>query len=279
MKRRRALWVVAAASAPLLCQCDANDSRATQPPPAAAAAEPQRLLVVFAAASLREVFSALGAAFEAARPGSSVTFHFAGSQALRTQIEHGAEADVVASADLQQLQALQDRQLVANAAIFARNQLVLAVSHESSLEIRALADLPRAARIVVGAPEVPVGRYTAQLFDRAELALGAKFRSEVEARVVSRELSVRQVLSKVSLGEADVGVVYRSDLMGARERATELQIPAELNVIAEYAIARVQASARPELARDFIGLVLSEFGQSALRQAGFDGAPSSRETP
>ena len=94
------------------------------------------------------------------------------------------------------------------------------------------AELPRARRIVVGAPEAPIGRYTLLLLDRAELALGARFRSELEARVVSRELNVRQVLAKLSLGEADAGIVYRSDLTPAHDRVTLITIPAELNVVA-----------------------------------------------
>jgi molybdate transport system substrate-binding protein len=274
-RRRLGLLVLALGSIGLLSQCDPTGSHSAK---AGAAAEPQRRLVVFAAASLREAFEALGAAFESTRPGTTVAFHFAGSQQLRTQIEHGAEADVFASADPPQLHALEDAGLVAASEVFARNHPVLAVSKQSAPEISSFAELPRARRIVIGAPEVPIGRYTLQLLDRAERSLGSRFRSEFDARVVSRELNVRQVLAKVSLGEADAGIVYRSDLTPANDQVTLIAIPAEFNVVAEYRIAPVRASARTELSRAFIALVLSLSGQSTLKSAGF-GTTAERGAP
>jgi molybdate transport system substrate-binding protein len=226
-------------------------------------------LVVFAAASLREAFTSLGDAFKKTHAGVEVTFNFAGSQELRTQIEHGAPADVFASADQRHMNELRAQKKVVAPAVFARNEPVVVVSKEQASTLRSLGDLPNARRIVVGGPDVPIGRYTLQILDKASKSLGGDFRARVEARVVSHELNVRQVLAKVTLGEADAGVVYRTDAATAADRVAIVTIPAELNVIAEYPIAAVEGAAHPELARAWLGLVLSAKGREALGRAGF----------
>ena len=132
-----------------------------------------------------------------------------------------------------------------------------------------LADLPRAERIVVGAPEVPIGSYTLQILRRAAGKLGADFPMRVEAKIVSRESNVRQVLAKVQLGEADAAIVYLSDALAARGKVAVVEIPPELNVMAEYPIAALKAAPHPDLARRFIELVRSPAGLSDLHEAGF----------
>jgi molybdate transport system substrate-binding protein len=235
-------------------------------PAAAPAAESE--LVVFAATSLRDAFGVLGERFERGHPGVQVTFNFAGTQELRTQLEHGAAADVFASADPRHMQELLSAGRVAQPTVFTRNEPVIVVAQEAAATLRGLADLPAAERIVIGAPEVPIGRYTLQILDRAAPGLGADFRARVEAKVVSRELNVRQVLVKVSLGEAQAGLVYRTDVK-ADSGVTRVSIPAELNVIAEYPIAVVSAAAHPKLAHAWVDFVLSGDGQGALENAGF----------
>jgi molybdate transport system substrate-binding protein len=226
-------------------------------------------LVVFAAASLREAFTSIGNAFKKAHPGVELSFNFAGSQELRTQIEHGAPADVFASADRRHMEELRAQKRVASPVVFARNEPVVVVSKEQAPTLQAFGDLPSAKRIVVGGPEVPIGRYTLKILDNASKRLGSDFRARVEAHVVSRELNVRQVLAKVTLGEADAGIVYRTDAATAGDGVTIVTIPAELNVIAEYPIAVVEGAAHTELARAWLGLVVSPDGQRALGRAGF----------
>ncbi|WP_437735482.1 molybdate ABC transporter substrate-binding protein [Sorangium sp. So ce1335] len=226
-------------------------------------------LIVFAAASLRDVFTALGEDFERAHAGVEVTFNFAGTQELRAQLEHGAAADVFASADQRHMDELVRAGRAAGPVVFARNEPVIVVARESAGAIRGLADLPAASRVVLGAPEVPIGRYTLAILDRAAASLGADFRARVEARVVSRELNVRQVLTKVRLGEAQAGVVYRTDAQAAQDGVAIVPIPPDLNVVAEYPIAIVAGAAHPGLARAWVDFVLSEAGQRALRGAGF----------
>ena len=120
----------------------------------------ERELTVFAAASLREVFDDLGKGFEAKNAGVKVRISYAGSQELRTQIEHGAKGDVFASADLKHMAALEKAGLVAASRVFTRNEPVIVVPKGNPAGVRALADLPKAKRLVIGTPEVPIGNYT-----------------------------------------------------------------------------------------------------------------------
>jgi molybdate transport system substrate-binding protein len=226
-------------------------------------------LNVFAAASLRESFGELGKLFEAKHPGTKVQFNLGGSQELRTQIEHGAPADVFASADQQHMQALVLAKLAGPPKVFARNEPVLVVPKGNPAGIAGLADLPKAKRIVVGLPEVPIGAYTLRILDAASKQYGADFRSRVEAKVVSRELNVRQVLAKVGLGEADAGIVYRTDARAAQDKVEMIAIPTGVNVVAEYPIATLTKTKQPGLAKEFVDLVFSNAGREVLSRFGF----------
>lgn len=233
-------------------------------------------LVVFAASSLQAPFAQLAQALREQHPGLDVTFNFAGSQELRAQIEQGASADVFASADAQSMAALVQAGRVVESSVFARNEPVIVVGAEHATQVRGLAELPSVRRIVLGAPDVPIGRYTRALLDNASAVLGADFRARVEARVVSHELNVKQVLAKVLLGEADAGIVYRSDLARTDERVRAVAIAPELNVIAAYPVAVLRGAAHAELASAFVRLLRSERGQRVLMGSGFLAAPAPR---
>jgi molybdate transport system substrate-binding protein len=234
-----------------------------------ARAEPaRRELVVFEAASLKDVFARLAKRFEAENAGVAVVANAAGSQELRAQVEQGAAADVFASADRKHMDALVAAKLVDAPAVFACNELVVVV-RAGLAPVATFADLPRAERIVVGAPEVPIGGYTRLVLAKAAAKLGADFGMRVGARIVSRELNVRQVLAKVVLGEADAGIVYRTDALVAAGKVRVVEIPPELNLTAEYPIATLRAAPHADLARRFVALVRSPPGTAALREAGF----------
>lgn len=165
--------------------------------------------------------------------------------------------------------ALEQSARVSSPAIFARNEPVIVVSREQRGKVTGLGDLPGLARLVIGVPEVPIGRYTAQISSKATASLGADFVARFQEKVVSRELDVRQVLHKVALGEADAGIVYRTDALKAGDQVGVVSIPAELNVIAEYPIAVTTAAAHPTPAGVWIKFVLSPAGQEVLNKAGF----------
>jgi molybdate transport system substrate-binding protein len=254
--------------------CLVSACKRAAPPPAA----PEKNLVVFAAASLRDSFTHMQSDFLWDHRGAEITFNFAGTQQLRTQLEQGAAADVFASADQKHMGELVKAGRVAAPVVFARNEPVVVVTKEAAAKLRSFADLPSAARIVVGVPEVPIGRYTAQILDKASASLGADFRKRVEAKIVSRELDVRHVLAKVTLGEADAAIVYASDARAARDKVTVLTIPPAVNVVAEYPIAVVSNAAHPTLARAWVEFVLGK-GQQALSDAGFQASPGNRPAP
>ncbi|HVZ74360.1 MAG TPA: molybdate ABC transporter substrate-binding protein [Polyangia bacterium] len=230
-------------------------------------------VVVFEAASLKEAFAKLAATFTK-ESGAQVVANAAGSQELRAQIEHGAAADVFASADRKHMDALVAAKLVDAPVVFTCNEPVIVVRPALAKTIVSLADLPKAERIVVGAPEVPIGVYTKQILDKATRKLGAAFGAGVEAKVASRELNVKQVLAKVVLGEADAAVVYRSDAVAAGAKVAVVAIPPEMNVTAEYPIAALEAAPHADLAKKWIALVRSPAGAAALREAGFAACPS-----
>jgi len=238
--------------------------------PPTATAEP-RTLNVFAAASLTDAFTEIGKNFEAANPGTTVSFNFAGSQALRTQIEEGAPADVFASANKTEMDTLIADTLVAQDAPqqFLNNKLVVITPADNPAGLEKLEDLAKPGiKLVLAAEEVPVGKYARQALDSMNGQFGTGFKDKVFANVVSNEDNVKQVVSKVQLGEADAGIVYTSDAVAAPELKT-IEIPVDLNVIAKYPIAPLVNSENADLAKAFITYVLSADGQAVLQKWGF----------
>ena len=226
-----------------------------------------RELTVFAAASLREPFEELAQLFQD-RHRCKVRLNLAGSQELRVQIEQGARADVFVSADTANMARLEEQALVKPSVVVAHNQLALIVPAANPAGLARFGNLPQAQRVVIGAPEVPVGAYTVALLSRADRLFGAGFFSSVQAHVSSRELNVRQVLTRVLMGEADAGIVYRSDALAAGAQVRRLAIPAEINVNADYPAAILAAAPESGLAHAWIELLLASQGQARLASAG-----------
>jgi molybdate transport system substrate-binding protein len=262
-----------AASGALLALLGADGCKSEAAPAPALAASPapaaQDTLVVFAAASLRDAFASLKSEFGRTHPNLELSFNFAGTQELRAQLEHGAAVDVFASADRKNMDELEAASLVTKPVVFARNEPVIVVAREHASAVTGLADLAKLDKLVIGVPEVPIGRYTAQILSNANQTLGADFSSKFEKKVASRELDVRQVLIKVTLGEADAGIVYRTDANTAAGQLSIVSIPADLNVIAEYPIALVAVAPHPAPAGEWLKFVLSPTGQELLGEAGF----------
>jgi molybdate transport system substrate-binding protein len=264
--------IVLLATALLLALGACGTAQPTAAPTAAAttATEPKTLMV-FAAASLTNAFTEIGKAFEAANPGVTVKFNFGGSQTLRTQVEQGAQADVFASANTKEMDALVKGNFVPadSAKIFLTNQLVVIMPASNPGGLAALPDLAKPGlKLVLAAKEVPVGNYALQVLDKLDAALGAGFKDKVLASVVSYENDVKQVVAKVQLGEADAGIVYLSDTVAAPD-LKKIEIPAENNVVANYPVAALTQAKDAELAQAFIAYVLSADGQASLQKWGF----------
>ena len=210
MKRVLA-WVAAAAGLMLIAtSCGTSTPTSSQSAPST----PTQTLIVFAAASLKSTFTSIGDAFEAAHPGTTVTFSFAGSSDLVTQIQGGAPVDVFASADTKNMDKLTKDNLVDGTPVnFASNTLEIAVPPDNPAKVDSLQDLANPdVKVVVCAPEVPCGSAT-QTVEKA---------SGVDILPVSEESSVTDVLNKVISGEADAGMVYVTDVKGAGDKVKVL---------------------------------------------------------
>ena len=213
---------------------------------------------VFAAASLTAAFTELGQQYTSANGGTKVTFNFAGSQALATQIQQAAPADVFASADLANMDKVKD--LVGTPRNFASNRLQIVVEQGNPRNVQGLDDLAAGdLKVVLAAPEVPAGRYAAEVLGKAG----------VSVKPVSEEDNVKAVVTKVSLGEADAGIVYVTDVAAGGDKVEGIGIPESQNVLAIYPIATVSESRSPGQAQAFMDLVLSAEGQQVLRANGF----------
>jgi molybdate transport system substrate-binding protein len=226
-------------------------------------------IVVFAASSLTDAFTDLGARFQDASPGTRVTFNFGASSQLRTQLSQGARADVFASADQPQMEAASAASVLQGPPrVFARNRLVIIAPKGNPAHLTDLADLAREGlKLVAAQPNVPIGQYTTDLLERAsaDATYGPDFRARVESNIVSREDNVRQVVAKVQLGEADAAVVYATD---ATPQVDQLPITDRLQTLATYPIAVARGS-NPAGGQAFVAYVLSPAGTSVLARWGF----------
>jgi molybdate transport system substrate-binding protein len=217
-------------------------------------------LVVFAAASLTESFERIGDEFEAANPGVTVTFNFAGSSTLAQQINEGAPADVFASAAPANMQTVLDAgSAEGTPIIFARNQLVIAVPAGNPAGVTGLADLvEQDLAVAMCAEQVPCGAAARNALDAAG----------VDLTPVTLEQDVRATLAKLTLGEVDAALVYRTDVATNAEVAG-VDFPEAASAINDYPIIVLGAAPNPAAGQAFVSHVLSPAGQTVLTGAGF----------
>jgi molybdate transport system substrate-binding protein len=238
----------------------------------ATVSKPSGEVVVLAAASLTAAFRDVAFGIRATHPQLHIVYNFAGSQALRTQLEQGAAADVFASANNAQMRRALDGGLVGGAPqVFVRNTLQVIVPQANPGRITSFEDLAKGGlRLALAGPQVPAGRYSREALQAAQPDYGADFAARVLHNLVSEETSVKQVLVKVQLGEADAGIVYASDVSPkVRQDVSAVPIPDAYNRLASYPIAVTQAARNPAGAAAFIRYVLSPPGQATLKAHGF----------
>jgi molybdate transport system substrate-binding protein len=210
---------------------------------------------VFAAASLTNVFP---------RIGGSERYSFAGSDQLALQLRQGAPADVFAAASPKYAQLLYRDGLLLKPAVFATNRLIVLVPRSNPPKIRSVYDLRRpGVKVVVGDDSVPIGIYTRQILD----ALGIT--ADVGKNIVSKEPDVKGIVSKIALGEADAGFVYRTDAKPVAGHTRTIALPAWAQPPIRYELAVVKASKHRAAAKAFVAKVLSKRGRLLLSRAGF----------
>jgi molybdate transport system substrate-binding protein len=251
---------LAAGAAVILAACSSSGTTLA----ASAAASTPALsgsIDVFAAASLKATFTTLANDFQTANPGVKVATNFAGSSDLVTQIQGGAPADVMASADTATMKKLTDANLIEGTPVnFATNVLEIAVPPSNPAGITSFADLAKpGVKTVVCAPQVPCGAATVTV----EQAAG------VTINPVSQESSVTDVLGKVTSGEADAGLVYVTDVLGAGSSVKGITFPESSQAVNTYPIATVSGSKASDIASAFIAYVTGPDGQKVLAAAGF----------
>ncbi|MER5928716.1 molybdate ABC transporter substrate-binding protein [Streptomyces sp. NPDC002054] len=262
-RRRAAAAVLSAALLVPLTACGGDSdtpkagSESNSSAPASGAPKAANLTVL-AASSLTDVFKTAGAAYEKSYPGTKITFSFAGSQELAAQVKQGAPADALVTADTKTMDGLKAE--TGTPAIVAKNRLVIATVKGNPHKVGALKDLADTKlKVVLAAPEVPVGRYSKQILDA----------QKVTVKPVSQEPNVRAVLSKVELGEADAGLVYKTDASKAKDKVEAVEIPDDQNAVASYPAASLKASKNSEAAAAFVAWLSTPEAQKIFQEAGF----------
>ncbi|GAA2902752.1 molybdate ABC transporter substrate-binding protein [Streptosporangium fragile] len=255
--RRVVTALLALTLAAALSGCGSGDPATS----AAATSGGAGTLTVFAAASLTGTFTELGKAFEAAHPGTKVTFNFGSSATLAQQIVQGAPADVFAAASPATMKTVTDASLASGPVTFTRNRLQIAVPAGNPAKVDDLADLadPR-VKVALCAEQVPCGAAAVKALDAAGL----------KVTPVTLEQDVKATLTKVELGEVDAALVYRTDVIASAGKVRGVDFPEAGKAVNDYPIAALTKAPAGPAAQRFVDLVLSRQGRDALTGAGFE---------
>jgi molybdate transport system substrate-binding protein len=217
-------------------------------------------LTVFAAASLTESFTALGKEFEKKNPGVKVVFNFGPSSGLAAQIQQGGQVGVFASASPTNMDTVVQAGDAKDPKTFATNRMEIAVPPANPAKITGLRDLARKdVKVALCQAQVPCGKVAAEVFSKAKLTV----------KPATEEVDVKSVLTKVTLGEVDAGVVYVTDVQAAGSKVKGIEIPAAQNASTAYPIAALAHAKHASQAQKFVDLVLSSEGAKVLKGAGF----------
>ncbi|WP_055567574.1 molybdate ABC transporter substrate-binding protein [Streptomyces atriruber] len=215
-------------------------------------------LTVLAASSLTDVFATAEKVYEKDHPGTKITVSPAGSQELAAQVKQGAPADVLVTADTKTMDGLKGE--TGQPTVIAKNRLVIATREGNPEKVKGLKDLADSKlKVVLADDTVPVGRYSKQVLDK----------QGVKVKPVSKEANVRSVLSKVELGEADAGIVYKTDAATAPDKVDAVEIPDAQNAVASYPAATLKGSKNGDAAAAFVKWLSTPEAQKILRDAGF----------
>ena len=260
-RRHPALFTVVCAAIAALVLAACSSSTSTPSASSSGSGKVSGTVVVFAATSLTDAFNKIGAQFEKAHPGVTVKFNYNGSSSLATSITQGAPADVFASAAPANMKTVTDAGDAAGTPqVFTRNTGEIMVEKGNPKKITSVKDLANPAiKVAVCAPEVPCGAVATAIFKNAG----------VTVKPVSEETNVGGVVTKVTLGEVDAGIVYVTDVKESEGKATGVPIPASQNDITEYPIAQVKDAPNATAAKAFISYVLGPDGQKVLASFGF----------
>jgi molybdate transport system substrate-binding protein len=240
---------------------DSADTSPSDETAGATAADLDGTITVFAAASLTDAFEEAAEAFEEANPDVTVELNLAGSSALREQILAGAPADVFASANPSNMdQVAEAGEVEGDAEVLVHNSLQIVVAADNPGGVEGLEDFADDSLLIgLCAVEVPCGD-----FGRDVLA-----NAGVTPAPDTEEPDVRSLLTKVASGDLDAGLVYVTDVESAGDDVEGIDIPDDVNEVADYPIASLAGAGEPEIAAAFVDYLLSDDGQAILTSHGF----------
>jgi len=219
-------------------------------------------LTISAATSLTDAFTELAKQFRKVNKGVKVRLNFGSSSTLIAQVQSGAPSDIMASADLTNLEKLvASGNVVVTPKVFARNTMAIAVKPGNPKSVRSVADLASLSFIALCGKTVPCGVYASSVLTRAGVVIA-------ESKV-TRGIDVKATLSAVANGDADAAIVYKTDVLAAKKTVVGIDIPSTQNVKSMYGIAPIRGSKNPANAKAFIDFVLSEQGWQILKSFGF----------
>ena len=265
MSRRRTRHLAAVAIAAVVAlggvaACGSSGGYSSGGSPSSTAAGPTGTITVLAAASLTEAFTTLGKQFEAAHPGAKVLFSFGPSSGLATQITQGAPADVFASASQKNMDQVTSAGDASSPTVFAKNTMEIAVPPANPANVTSVNDLAKkSVKVALCQVQVPCGSVAKQVFDNAKITVTP----------VTEETDVKSVLSKVTLGEVDAGMVYVTDVRSAGDKVKGVEIAGDVNASTSYPIAALTKAPNAAAAKAFVAYVLSPAGTAVLTQDGF----------
>lgn len=229
-------------------------------------------ITAFVAANATDPFNTFIKTYENSHQNVKVLASYAGTQILETQIEQGAQVDLFLSADLVHMEKLKQEGIIDQYYPVSRTHPVLVVPKHNSAGIHTLQDLgSKQMKLIIGTDTVPIGKYTRQIFKKASAGYGPDFEKQAMSHVVSFETDVKQVLQKVALGEADAGIVYRTDVsQELAKKVTLIEIPSQYNVIGMNYVAVPLKAPHPKMGQELLKLMLSKEGQGVFAEFGYD---------
>jgi molybdate transport system substrate-binding protein len=260
VRRTTARTAVAAAALLLVAGCSSSSNGTNAGGSPSSSAKPTGSITVLAASSLTEAFNQIAKDFEAANPGTTVTLSFAASSALAQQVTSGAPADVFASASSKNMDQVVSAGGASGPTTFAKNVMEIATPPSNPANVTSVDDLAKSSvKVALCQPQVPCGSTAQKVFTNAKITVTP----------VTQEPDVKSVLSKVTLGEVDAGMVYVTDVKAAGDKVKGVEIASDVNASTSYPIAALSKAPNPTTAAAFVAYVLSPAGQQVLSAAGF----------
>ena len=220
---------------------------------------------VSAAASLTDCFNEIAAKFEE-ETGVKVNLNYGGSNALKTQIREGFDVDIFYSASFKHYDDLDKEERFSKGEMFVKNAPVLIVNNDVDT-VKSVEDIAKdGVKFITTSEEVPIGKYTRKVFAN----YGDEFKEAALKNIASEESNVRQVVSKVALGEGDCGLVYKTDVTkDFADKLTVIEIPADKNVIGDYWCGLLKTAEESDGAKAFYDYILGDYAKGVLAEAGF----------